>query len=185
MSRNRSSLSPLVNSAKAQKHSASPAANAFPLPTGTLSGLFSENLPLSILSRNCKPTPDFHACGAKIARAFTLAIPIKPGRLDTKISHRPGGIRLPTPPNATKPLSFCCVHWLTKKPLGRFPNERIRAYGPQNNGFVSFAYLTPFLLSQTVQIQGITCRPRCQLFFRPEVFRRRRYFAESCASAMA
>jgi hypothetical protein len=42
MPRNRSSLSPLVNSAKAKKHSTSPAANAFPLAAGTLSGLFQK-----------------------------------------------------------------------------------------------------------------------------------------------
>ena len=62
---------------------------------------------------------------------------------------------------------------------------RDRAHSQQNNGFVSFAYLTPFLLSQMVLFKGITSRPSCQLIFFPEAFLLRRYLASNCWSASA
>lgn len=71
--------------------------------------------------------------------------------------------------------------------LGLFIGQLYQLPQPtqQNHCFVSFAYLTRFLPSQMVLVHRIRKPPRCQLHFRPGRGRRRRYFASSCASAMA
>ena len=82
-------------------------------------------------------------------------------------------------PNATKPLSFCCVRWLS--------NSRCcaaNAYGPagpQNNGFISFGAVLPPPFRQDYTIGGRLC----QAFRLPGLPRRLRPLAVSCLSASA
>ena len=60
-------------------------------------------------------------------------------------NNKPGWSLSPfLPPNATKPLSFCCVHCLPKKHIDC--GQPMNAYGaiaPQNKRFVSFGSAPP------------------------------------------
>ena len=139
--------------------------------------------------------------GSKKARASALASTIRTqSKLDTKsFALHPGGYMPFSPPNATKPLSFCCVRWIQKKswmcssneplrpPLAPALRARLRddTHSQQNNGFVSFAYQTLFHSFLVEHNHHITCRPACQLLLRPLPLRRRAYFAMYCWSASA
>ena len=109
--------------------------------------------------------PEF--ADTRILRTFRAAICLFPRRTQQNLCH------------------FVAFIGSQKNCWGWLPNERIRASGPQNNGFAAFAFLTPVSFRQTLHEHHITSRPRCQLIFRPAARRRRLYLAASCMSASA
>lgn len=73
-------------------------------------------------SRNCQPGFSIFAIARYSSRRANEIRPggsKPPGRITRTFQAREWHFSPIPPPNATKPLLFCCVHWLPKKFIGR------------------------------------------------------------------